>query len=79
MSERDMTVNFLGVELGKATGWDGDPGQTWWAYDFVPKDGVKLPACQCLQFDEDKGEITAQDNEGNTLQAFGITWMLDPR
>jgi hypothetical protein len=71
-----MKVTFLGRDLGKASGWDGDLGECWWVYDFTPNAECTLPACKCLQFDEAKGEIHAQDNEGNSIEAWQIEWRI---
>lgn len=71
-----MKVSFLGVELGQASGWDGELGQCWWVNDFKPGVGVDLPSCDALQFDEDKGFITAQDFEGNEIGTWKINWFM---
>lgn len=69
-----MDIKFLGKELGIGSGWDGDLGGCWWVYDFIPATGIELPECKCLQFNEDKGQIVAQDDEGNDLKTWNINW-----
>jgi len=76
MSKR-MDVTWLGRTLGTASGWDGDPGDCWWVYDFqsLPGDPMQV-TCSCLQFNETEGTIEAQDNEGNAMQTWQIDWTL---
>ena len=71
-----MYVVWLGKTLGTASGWDGDPGESWWAYDFKPAEGVELPECQSLQFEESNGKVRAQDSEGNDLHVWTVVWTL---
>ena len=72
-----MDVLFLGRKLGTASGWDGDPGECFWVYDFVPNwDGMELSQCDCLQIDEANAKIHTQDKEGNNLQSFTIEWSI---
>lgn len=74
MTER-TEFKFLGKIIGTGTGWDGEHDGIWWIYDFEPS-GYGLSACPCLVIDEVKGEITEQDNEGNTIKLHNITWSL---
>ena len=67
MTEHKMRVITLGRLLGTATGWDGDPGECFWFYDFEPAPGVALAACASLNIDLLKGEVIAQDKEGNAI------------
>jgi len=73
MSER-IELRWLGKVLGTISGWDGDPGEDWWGYEFEPAEGVALPKCSCLRMDEDEGKITAEDAEGQELEVFEIEW-----
>lgn len=61
--EDRIEVNFLGRNLGTASGWDGEPGEIIWFYDFIPRDGIKLAQGQ-LVIDTIKGYIGAIDDEG---------------
>lgn len=72
-----MIVSFLGKELGNATGWDGDPGECVWFYEFTPTPTCEIPACKCLQIDEYNGMIHAQDDEGGTLSSWKIVHSLE--
>jgi hypothetical protein len=67
-----MSVIILSVNHGTASGWDGDPGEAFWVYDFEPNDSSPFIACECLHIDYNKGVITAQDNEGNSLQEYKL-------
>ena len=81
MPERTM-IKWLGKEIGTADGWDGDPGDCWWTYDFVPNEHGKalgLTECKCLLFSEIKGTVRVQDNDGNDLQIFDVVWSLTAR
>lgn len=61
-----MEIKFLGRTLGKALGWEGDPEETWWVWDFIPS-VPGLSACACLSFDEVGGWLTHQDDQGETI------------
>ncbi len=67
MTETRITVVVLGRHLGYASGWDGDPGDAFWFYDFEPAEGTGLLKCDCFNIDLNKGEITPQDREGNAI------------
>lgn len=69
-----IPVDFLGRNLGTASGWDGELGEVWWVYDFESNSDCKFPPCKCLQFDEVNAKIHAQDDEGNNLQSWEIYW-----
>lgn len=69
-----MNVAFLGRELGTASGWGGALGEYWRVYDFKPNGDVPLLECKCLQFDEGKGQIIEQDDEGNALRTWNLQW-----
>lgn len=59
MSER-MNVMILGRDLGTSDGWDGDPGETIWFYDFQPHHNVLIPLGD-LHFDTVDGWLTVGD------------------
>ena len=63
MTKDRITISFLGRELGTASGWDGEPGECVWFYDFQPKGGVSLPACSCFTIDEDQGVFRTGDED----------------
>ena len=71
-----IDIVWLGKTLGTASGWDGEPGESWWAYDFKPSEGVELPECPSLQFEESSGKVIAQDSEGNDLHVWTVIWTL---
>ncbi len=52
--------------LGTASGWDGDPGEMIWFYNFTPTEGVPLTSGS-LMFDESEGYLYLQDDEGNPI------------
>jgi len=60
--EERMEVKVLGRVLGTASGWDGDPGETVWFYDFQAVSGLHLPFTS-LAVDFLNGYIGTLDNE----------------
>lgn len=76
MTRSRIETMFPGKVLGTASGWDGDPGEVWWVYDFEPNDECELPKCECLQFNELEGRIHTQTKDGTNLQSFEIEWVL---
>lgn len=71
-----IEVKFLGKLLGTASGWDGDPGEHWWVYDFKPNEGCKLCACAQLYFNEIKGVVTAENERNAIILTCDIKWEL---
>jgi len=74
--EDRLEVNILGRNLGTASGWDGEPGENIWFYDFEPVDDIDLPKCT-LSIDFTKGEIGAQDDEGLVQLPLDIVSFLN--
>lgn len=61
--------------LGTGTGWDGDSDIFWW-YDFVPAEGIELPA-GTLQIDFVHGLIGKMNEEdGETIEPKDIPTFL---
>ena len=71
-----MKLQFLGRTLGTASGWDGDLGETWWVYDFVPIASINNLACECFQLDEMTSTFHTQDKEGNTIHRYDMVQIL---
>lgn len=69
----DLTI--LGRKIGTSTGWDGDPGEHIWFYDFIPDANVHLPAGD-LYFDEHRGVLYISDDKGNPIQAWDVLSVL---
>lgn len=42
MTTERIDIKLLGRTIGTAAGWDGDPGELTWYYDFQPKNGIDL-------------------------------------
>lgn len=63
--------------LGTASGWDGEPFNSIWFYDFQPADGVPLPSCSAIMFDVDAGQLYVQDDQGEHIgPAYDIPTFL---
>lgn len=60
------TYSFLGRKLGTGTGWDGDPAEVWWIYDFEPAEGVNLPSGD-LYIDGTAGLIGLANEDGEVI------------
>lgn len=66
-SER-IDVIILGRRLGTASGWDGDPGEIFWYYDFQASPGINLPF-QDLAIDFNGGYIgTTNPDDGEFVK-----------
>ncbi len=63
MSKERWDVIVLGRKLGTADGWDGDLGEMIWFYNFRPAEGVELPECSSLGFDQDRGLLGSLSDE----------------
>lgn len=71
-------ITFLGIELGTATGGDGELGDCWWVYNFQPNADCEFPACAILQFNEIDAMIHARDAKGNNIKSWSIQWKGTP-
>jgi len=69
---KPMPLKILGREIGTFTGWDGDPGTYIQFYDYVPKAGVNLEACNCLYFDEEQGKFRSLNEDGNPIKEWDV-------
>lgn len=74
--EDRIEVDILGRNLGTASGWDGDPGECIWFYEFQPRDGVDLKSGD-LQIDFVKGLIGIQGPEGEILDPEDAVYFLN--
>lgn len=72
MSNKRSVCKFLGRNLGTFTGWDGDPGESFWLYNFEPAEGIPLPKCETLTINEIAGQFQVLDTDGNSVP--GQTW-----
>lgn len=72
MTKQRMNVQYLARELGTASGWNGDPGECIWFYDFEPKPGVPIQACPTFLIDEGEGNFDCQDGGGTSLSTLDI-------
>ncbi len=70
MSKKRFDVIVLGRKLGTADGWDGDPGEQIWFYNFQPAAGVGLPECSSLGFDEQRGFLGPLADETGDFEEF---------
>jgi hypothetical protein len=70
-----LKVSIHGRSLGTAAGWDGDPGECIWFYDFQPNAGVELPSGD-LQYDEVNGFIGIQDDNGRIIDPIDAPTFL---
>lgn len=75
MSEERIEVKILGRVLGTASGWDGDPGEVIWFYDFEPKEGINLQKGE-LQFNFDTGNFGLPDEEGELIAPLDMVSFL---
>jgi len=71
-----MDVIILKRNLGTASGWDGDPGECVWFYDYIPAKDVPFTACECFQYDEVSGNFNITNNVGTILKAFDVVKAL---
>ncbi len=62
-----MNVTALGVLLGMCTGWDDMGDLALCYYDFVPEEGISIPAASCLELDFVDGTWATSDDDGNEL------------
>lgn len=70
-----IEVIILGRVLGTAEGWDGEPGECIWFYEFEPKDGISLGKGD-LQVDFNSGAIGIQTNAGGIDEPVDIVEFL---
>ncbi len=54
-SDNPTELTVLGRILGTHTGWDLADTDSFQFYDFLPADGVVIPATDCLFVDFSKG------------------------
>ncbi len=71
-----MPLKILGREIGTSTGWDGDPGTYMQFYDYIPKTGVNLEACDCLCFDGEQGKFQILNEDGNPTKEWDVIEIL---
>lgn len=68
-------LKILGRVIGTYEGWDGEPGDNIWFYDFIPAKGINIPECDCLYFEEIEGYIkcgTAIEEITNTYDVIEL-------
>lgn len=70
-----IEVDILGRNLGTASGWDGEPFETIWFYDFEPSEGIDLQKGQ-LQVNFQTGEIGIADDGGEVQLPLDIISFL---
>lgn len=75
MIDKRMDVTFLARLLGTASGWDGEDG-SYLFYDFIPAEGVNLPACTSFQINEQDGNFLILDQDTQVLETFDIVSFL---
>ena len=73
--EDRFEVNILGRNLGTAFGWDGEPSELIWFYDFEPRDGIALEK-GVLQVNFIKGEVGMQNDDGEVSFPLDIISFL---
>lgn len=63
MTDQRIDIKAFGTLLGSASGWDGEM-PLYMFYDFVPAEGVNIPAGACMNIDYETGvvEILAKDD-----------------
>lgn len=69
-------LKILGRIVGTFDGWDGDPGDQVWFYNFKPNENVKIPACECLYYEETEGYIKCGTSDGQITNTFDIIELL---
>lgn len=67
----DIEVKILGVEVGKASGWDEVDLLGLQFYDFVPLEGFSIPAGD-ISVHYDSGIIGLYDKEGKDIGKLRI-------
>lgn len=72
-----IEVKILGRHLGTASGWDGDPGDSYWFYDFQSANGVNLQGDE-LYINETDGELGFEVSEdtGKIIDPIDICQFL---
>ena len=69
MSKRSndyMDFHILGRKIGTYTGWDAADTFAIQVYDFVPAEGINLPASECMTFYLDSGKAEWFDRVENS-------------
>ena len=69
MSDR-RELKLLGRIIGTYTGWDGDPGDSVWFYDFIPAEGINLKPTDQLMFLEIEGKFQTINEAGEVIEEW---------